>query len=75
MDALMSGDGPLISNGCGREIHNVSYSIYTVAQSRGERKKEKERGEKRERTRDCFATWSRQRRVLRAAKLKRSAVF
>lgn len=71
----MSGDGPVISNGCGRGIHNVSYSIYTVARSRGERKKEKEGG-KREKERETgFATRSRQRRVLRAAKLKRSAVF
>lgn len=76
-DALCYMSGwSLISDGCGRGIHNVSYSIYTVARSHEQNERKRKRKGKRERTRETgFATRSRQRRVLRAAELKRRAVF
>jgi hypothetical protein len=54
----------LISDGCGRGIHNVSYSIYTVARSHeenerkrkreGKTQRERERERERENERDWF---------------------
>lgn len=59
-----------------RDTQCKIFYLYGCTVTRRERKKEKEREKERERTRETgFATRSRQRRVLRAAELKRRAVF